>query len=109
MCAAHVVFSFQNDGTNKRRGPNSKRLGEWGVGIQALVVWGAIWRINGSLGDFFVFFPFDIVEQRWPEVILFFFLLFPAYLFSIIIMFVYIYIILPPFYFFLICYNIANF
>jgi hypothetical protein len=30
----------------------------WGAGIQALVVWGAIRRIDGSLGGFFVFFPY---------------------------------------------------
>jgi len=38
-------------------GPKSKRLVVWGAGIQALVVWGAIRRIDGSLGGFFVFFP----------------------------------------------------
>jgi hypothetical protein len=38
-------------------GPKSKRLVVWGAGIQALVVWGAIRRIDSSLGGFFVFFP----------------------------------------------------
>jgi hypothetical protein len=44
-------------------GPKSKLLVVWGAGIQALVVWGAIRRIDGSLGGFFVFFPLLIIKS----------------------------------------------
>jgi len=37
--------------------PKYKRQVIWGAGIQALVVWDAIRKIDGSLGEFFIFFP----------------------------------------------------
>jgi len=44
------LICIRINGINRRMGPKNQKVVVWGVGVQILVVRGAIWKNGGSLG-----------------------------------------------------------
>jgi hypothetical protein len=68
-CTARDLVFIYLDGTKWRIRPKNKQLVVWGTGLQALVIRGAIQRIDGSLEGFFVFNPSYFLEDMVCTVI----------------------------------------